>query len=31
MQRDTQIFNLINEELHRQRRGLELIMEVVKL
>lgn len=25
MQRDTQIFNLINEELHRQRRGLELI------
>lgn len=25
MQRDTQIFNLIQEELHRQRRGLELI------
>lgn len=25
MQRDTQLFNLINEELHRQRRGLELI------
>ncbi len=25
MQRDTEIFNLINEELERQRRGLELI------
>ena len=25
MQRDTQIFDLIHEELHRQRRGLELI------
>jgi glycine hydroxymethyltransferase len=25
MQRDTELFNLIGEELHRQRRGLELI------
>lgn len=25
MQRDSQVFNLINQELHRQRRGLELI------
>ncbi|ANI89108.1 serine hydroxymethyltransferase [Arachidicoccus ginsenosidimutans] len=25
MQRDTQIFNLINQELHRQRSGIELI------
>jgi glycine hydroxymethyltransferase len=25
MQKDTAIFNLINEELERQRRGLELI------
>ena len=25
MQKDTQIFDLINQELHRQRNGIELI------